>query len=237
MPPEPTKPELKPVAAEPTPSTVPEATPPAAPAPAGRRAADAPVAPATAPKKRTRKSTENVVGAFLLAILVGGAIVWVENGRCPGAIRAAFLLGAPLAIPVAVVLAGLIAIADRTAGRDERLSRGLGVAPWAAVAAVAVVTGVLLVMNERGPRSISARKCLVVRRETVPARTAGVGEWVLAMRCSESMSVVRVDVDRRTWWSHESGGTVAATVAKGGLGFEWVVDTELGPPSRGFTSW
>jgi len=230
VPPEPTKPETKPVVAEPTPL-------PVAPT-SGRRADDpAPVAVPAAPKKRTRKSTENVVGAFLLAILVGGAIVWIENGRCPGAIRAAFLLGAPLAIPVSVVLAGLIANADRTAGRDERLSRGLGVAPWAAVAAVAVVTGVLLVMNERGPRSISPRKCLVVRRETVPARTAGVGEWVLALRCSETMSVVRVDVDRRTWWSHESGGTVASTVAKGGLGFEWVVDTELGPPSRGFTSW
>ena len=209
---------------------------PAPPAPvAGRRADDkAPVVPGTAPKKRARKSTENVIGAFLLAILVGGAIVWTENGRCPGALRAAFLLAAPLAVPVAVVLAGLIANADKTAGREERLSRGLGVAPWAAAAAVAVVTGVLLVMNERGPRTVSPRKCLVARRETVPARSAGVGEWVLVLRCSETMGAVRIDVDRRTWWDHESGGTVASTVAAGGLGFEWVMDTELGPPSRGF---
>lgn len=211
---------------------------PERPSAAGRRAEDrASAAPGTAPKKRARKSTENVIGAFLLAILVGGAILWTENGRCPGAIRAAFLLAAPLAVPVAVVLSGLIANADKSAGREERISRGLGVAPWAAVAAVAVVTGVLLVMNERGARTISPRKCLVTRRETVPARSAGVGEWVLVLRCSESMGAVRVDVDRRTRWSHESGGTVAATVATGSFGFEWVVDTELGPPIRGFTSW
>lgn len=217
--------------------------PPAAKAPAlegpsaGRRAEDRVVPAAPAPKKRVRKSTENVIGAFLLAILVGGAMTWTENGRCPGALRAAFLLAAPLAVPVAVVLAALIANADKTATREERISRGIGVGPWAAVAAVLLLTGALLVLNERGSRSVQPRRCLIERRETVPARTAGVGEWVLALRCSEEMSAVRVDVDRRTWWANEAGGTVDATVARGRFGFEWVIDTELGPPMRGFTNW
>lgn len=210
--------------------------PPAAP-PVGRRAEDRAAPAVAAPKKRVRKSTENVIGAFLLAILVGGATTWTENGRCPGALRAAFLLAAPLAVPIAVVLAGLIANADKSATRDERVSRGIGVGPWAAVAATFLLTGMLLVLNERGFRDVQPRRCLVERRETVPARTAGVGEWVLVLRCSEEMSPVRVDVDRRTWWANEAGGTVDATVARGRFGFEWVVDTELGPPMRGFTSW
>lgn len=211
---------------------------PNAPAPAapGRRAEDR-AAPEPPKKKRPRKSMENVVGAFLLAILVGGAATWIENGRCPGALRAAFLLAAPLAVPIAVVLAGLLAGSDRTATREERIARGIGVGPWAAVASVILLTGALLVLNERGPHDVQPRRCLVERRETVPARTAGVGEWVLALRCSDQMSVVRVDVDRRTWWANEAGGTVDATVARGRFGFEWVVDTELGPPMRGFTSW
>ena len=64
-----------------------------------------------------------------------------------------------------------------------------------------------------------------------------MGEWVLVLRCSERMSPVRVDVDRRTWWANEAGATVPATVARGSLDYEWVVDTELGPPIRGFTNW
>lgn len=211
--------------------------PPPVAVPVGRRAEDHPVPAAAPPKKRVRKSTENVIGAFLLAILVGGAMTWTENGRCPGALRAAFLLAAPLAVPVAVVLAGLIANAEKAATREERISRGIGVGPWAAFAATFLLTGMLLVLNERGSRNVQPRRCLVERRETVPARTAGVGEWVLVLRCSEEMSPVRVDVDRRTWWANEAGGTVEATVARGRFGFEWVMDTELGPPMRGFTNW
>lgn len=220
---------------------VPVADPPkpeaAASVPAGRRAEDRAAPVAAPPKKRARRHTENVVGAFILAILVGGAMVWTQNGHCPGALRAAVMLAFPVAVPVAVVLAGLIANADKQATRDERISRGIGVAPWSAIAAVVLATGILMVANERGPREVNVRKCLVSRRETVPARTAGVGEWLLVLECSAEMSPVRVEVDRRTWWDHEAGGTIDATVARGKLGFEWVIDTELGPPVRGFTSW
>lgn len=184
-----------------------------------------------------RRGAENVIGAFLLAVLVGGAIVWSESGRCPGALRPAAQAAALIAIPIAVVIAAVLASADRTAGRAEKIARGAALSVWAAAAALAMVTGLLLVMNERGPRTVARRNCLISRRETVPARVAGVGDWVVVLRCSGDMSPVRVDVDRRSWWENETGGTVHATVARGRLGFEWVVDTELGPPVHGFTRW
>ena len=227
----------KPAAAAPPPAAAAPAEPPKAEPPAAGRRADDRAPVAAAPKKPRRKHVENVVGAFILAMLVGGALVWTQNANCPGAFRAAALLAAPLAVPVAVVLAGIIARADKQATQQEQVSRGISVLPWAAIAAVVLLTGILMVMNERGPRSVNTRKCLVSRRETVPARVAGVGEWLLVLECSAEMSPVRVEVDRRTWWDHEAGGTIDATVARGRFGFEWVIDTELGPPVRGFTSW
>lgn len=227
------------------PEAPPAATPPPAAAPATdpaitarRRAEDKPADPAKKKRRRVgKKGTENVIGAFLLAILVGLGIVWIENGRCPGVLRGAFSAAAPVSIPLAVVIAALLANQDRSLTRSERIGRGVRLGGWAAVAALSMVTGILMTLNESGAREIEQRRCLIARRETVPARTAGVGEWVLVLRCSASMSPVRVDVDRRTWWDHEAGGTIPATIARGSYGFEWVVDTELGPPLRGFTSW
>lgn len=218
------------------------ATPPSPPAAAPddtvrRRAEDRPPDPTKKRRRAVRKEAENVIGAFLLAILVGAGIVWIENGRCPGVLRAAFMAAAPVSVPIAVVIAAILANQDRTLPRHERIARGVRLGGWATAAALSMLTGILMTLNESGTREVEARRCLIERRETVPARTAGVGEWVLVLRCSASMSPVRVDVDRRTWWENEAGATVPATVARGSYGFEWVVDTELGPPLRGFTSW
>ena len=221
----------------PVPAPTAEATPVPDATPVGRRAEDRAPDLTKKPRRVARKGTENVIGAFLLAILVGAGIVWIENGRCPGVLRAAFNAAAPISVPLAVVIAGLLANQDRSLSRQERIARGVRLGSWATAAALSMITGILMTLNESGAREVEQRRCLIARRETVPARTAGVGEWVLVLRCAETMSPVRVDVDRRTWWENEAGGTIAATVARGSYGFEWVVDTELGPPLRGFTSW
>ena len=165
-------------------------------------------------------------------MLVGCAGIWIEAQRCPGAFDTAFYAGAPTAISIAVVLAGLIALGPKGMPRADRISRGVVYGLWASVASVAVTTAGLLVLNERGAAPTQSARCWVERRETHPARNAGVEEWIVVLRCSDRMSLVPVDVDRHTWWENAVGSSVEATLAEGKLGYAWVVDTSIGPPKR-----
>ena len=228
----------KPGKAPPAPASAPAPAPEAAPL---RRANDA--APAepdrrskskiTAPRRATPSRTENVVAAFLFAVILGCAGIWLEHNRCPGALRMAAVASAPLAIAGAVPVAGLLALLDRKTRRKQRIFRGVMFTFWAGAASTSLSTAFLLAANERGEIETITRGCLVTRRETVPAPDAGVRDWILVLRCSDAMSLVRIDVDREKWWEHEPGAVVDADLRRGQLGYEWVVDVpSLGPPIR-----
>src|SRR5262245_25977255 len=138
----------------------PEAPPPPSP-PARRRYEDR----STRTRRlSTRKSRDNVVGAFLLAVIVGATIAWTEHARCPGALRSALLAAAPIALPAAVVLAGLLVGGDATATREQKVGRGLVFLGWASAASLTLLTGMLLLLNERGAHDDVERRCLVERR-------------------------------------------------------------------------
>lgn len=202
-----------------------------------RRASDrrtpAPPSVRKIPRVRPGTRTENLIAAFLFAILVGCAGIWLEHNRCPGALRMAATAAAPLAVAAAVPIAGVLAMLDRTADRDRKIRRGILFAFWAGAASLSLATAWLLAANERSGVETFSRTCLVARRETVPAPDAGVRDWILVLRCSDRMSLVRVDVDRKKWWAHEPGAPVEARLARGSHGFEWVLDIpDLGPPIR-----
>lgn len=182
--------------------------------------------------------TENVIAAFLFAILLGCAGIWWEHNRCPGALLTAATAAAPLAIAAAVPIAGLLAMADKRADRRERTMRGVVFALWAGAASLSLTTALLLALNERGNVEEVTRNCLIARRETVPAPNAGVRDWILVLQCSDRMSHVRIDVDRATWWENVEGGSVEARLARGSLGYEWVIDVPgLGPPLKHLPEW
>ncbi len=186
----------------------------------------------------TPSRTENVVAAFLFAILLGCAGIWWEHNRCPGALRTAATAAAPLAVAAAVPIAGLLAMSDKRAARKDKTQRGAVYALWAGAASLTLTTAVLLALNERGATEQVTRRCLIERRETVPAPNAGVRDWILVLRCADRMSLVRIDVDRPTWWANDTGGTVKATLVRGSLGYEWVVDVPgLGPPMKQLPEW
>jgi hypothetical protein len=204
------------------------------PAEPRRRAADA-----SAGKPAIRKPvvtpgsrTDNVVAAFLLMLLLGCAGIWLEANRCPGAFLTAAYAAAPLSVAGAVPIAALLAMIDKRASRREKTIRGTIFTLWAGAASLALVTALLMAINERGPTSEVSAACLVVRQETVPASKAGVDDWILVLRCSDKMSLVRVDVDRQTWWENEPGTVVQSTLRRGRLGYDWVEETPLGPPKR-----
>ena len=185
------------------------------------------------PRVRPGSRTENLIAAFLFAILVGCAGIWLEHNRCPGALRMAATAAAPLAVAAAVPIAGLLAMVDRHADRDRKIRRGILFAFWAGAASLSIATAWLMSANERGEVETFNRTCVVARREPVPAPDAGVRDWILVLRCADQMSLVRVDVDRKKWWAHEPGAPVEAQLARGSLGFEWVLDVPaLGPPIR-----
>lgn len=223
-------------AGAPTGTDVPAGSQPAG-ASADRRGTDrrAPAPPTVGkiPRVRPGSRTENLIAAFLFAILVGCAGIWLEHNRCPGALRMAATAAAPLAVAAAVPIAGLLAMVDRHADRDRKIRRGILFAFWAGTASLSIATAWLMSANERGEVETFNRTCVVARRETVPAPDAGVRDWILVLRCADQMSLVRVDVDRKKWWAHEPGAPVEAQLARGSLGFEWVLDVPaLGPPIR-----
>ena len=173
------------------------------------------------------------MAAFLFAVILGCAGIWLEHNRCPGALRMAAVASAPLAIAGAVPVAGILALLDRKTRRKQRIFRGVMFTFWAGAASTSLSTAFLLAANERGEIERVERGCLVTRRETVPAPDAGVRDWILVLRCSDAMSLVRIDVDREKWWEHEPGAVVDADLRRGQLGYEWVVDVPtLGPPIR-----
>lgn len=177
--------------------------------------------------------TENIIAVFLFGIIAGCAGIWIEHNRCPGALKTAALAGAPIAVALAVPVAVAIAWFEKGATRALKTRRAILFGIWAAAAAIALDTAGLLWWNERGPVTAVTQRCWVSRRETVPAPSSGVSDWILVISCSDRMSLVRVDVDRARWWENEPGTTVDAKLDRGRLGFDWVVDfPALGPPKR-----
>lgn len=204
-----------------------------------RRAEDALAPPITKSTPASRSArTENIIAAFLFAILLGCAGIWWEHNRCPGALLTAATEAAPLAVAAAMPIAGVLAMSDKRAGRAEKTKRGVVYGIWAGAASLSLTTALLLAWNERGATESLTRRCLIQRQETVPAPNAGVRDWILVVRCSDRMSLVRIDVDREKWWENEPGSTVEAKLKRGALGYEWVVDVPgLGPPMSHLPEW
>jgi hypothetical protein len=177
--------------------------------------------------------TENIVAMFLLLVLIGCGGIWIEHNRCPGALRTAVYAAAPFALAFAVPVSAFLAWGEKRASRADRTRRAVIFSIWAGAASLSLATATLLVWNERGPVVARTDSCLILPRETVPARDAGVQDWILVIQCSPRMSAVRIEVDREKWWTHEPGGTVQASLMRGGLGYDWVVDVPtLGQPKR-----
>lgn len=207
----------------------------------GRRQADAPderkskegLLPLHVPTVTPGSRTENVIAVFLLGLLVGCAGIWIEHDRCPGALKTAAFAAAPAAMALGTPIGVFLAWIEKHATREVRTRRAVLFGAWSAASAMALSTAGLLGWNERAGYTNIRARCLVSRRETVPAPTAGVQDWIVVVSCSDRMSLVRIDVDRTKWWANEPGSTVEANLARGSLGYDWVLDVPtLGPPKR-----